>query len=688
MKHKIEVLAPVGGQEQLISAVRCGATAVYLGTKNFNARRNGENFDKDSLLSAVKYCHGRGVAVHVALNTLFMDPETTDLVAEIQSIAQCGADAMIIQDLGTARLVHSLYPSMVMHASTQLSIHNVAGASALEELGFSRVVLAREVSKEEIALIKKSTSLEVEIFVHGALCMSMSGSCYLSSLLGERSGNRGLCAQPCRLNFTTKENREYALSLKDLTLVEQIQDLIDIGVDSLKIEGRMKRPEYVAAAVTACNQAIAGEAPDMDTLTAVFSRSGFTSGYFNNERNQGMFGYRRKEDVTAASGVLGMLANTYRGENPLVPVDITVSIGADVPATMEMTDGTFIVSAVGSVPQIALNRPTDYELVKRGAEKLGNTPFYLEKLDATIGDGLMCPVSALNQMRKDCTTQLLAMREVAVPHKLVPPSMSLDGHPKKLSLFEPQLRIRLERVKQLTTGIKKEGSLIILPIWELYSHKEVIAELGEKIVAELPSLIFPAQEKLMLSRLLELKEAGLTNVMAGSLGSVALAKKSGLTIFGDYSLNVLNSHALAAYQELGVSDVTVSFENSIRNTKNLGDYLPYGILGYGYLPVMTFRNCPAKSENGCGDCIGRTTITDRKGNQFPLVCRLKSYTQLLNPIPLYLGDRQETLQGIGHVTLYFTVETPARCDEVTRLWVNKTPLGGQRTGGLYFRSLQ
>lgn len=684
----MEILAPVGGSEQLLAAVRSGANAVYLGSKGFNARRNADNFDEQGLDEAVRYCHGRGVAVHVTLNTLFTDEETDRLIDEIKLIATSGADAVIIQDLGVAALVKQCVPTLAMHASTQLSVHSVAGALFMRGLGFSRLVLARELTADEIREIKEQSGLEVEVFVHGALCMSMSGSCYLSSLLGERSGNRGLCAQPCRLNFVAR-GREYALSLKDLSLIERMDELVAAGVDSVKIEGRMKRPEYVSAAVTACKQALEQQPPDMERLQAVFSRSGFTDGYFADRRTVEMFGHRRKEDVTAASGVLGELATLYRGENPLIPIDMNLVMKGDCPAELTVTDGLHTVTVAGDKPQTAINRPTDLELVRRGGEKLGGTPFFLRELTAQLDQGLMLPVSAINALRKEAAEKLLALREQTRPHPFTPPTHLPTPIPgESIGGSKPQLYIRLERAEQLTDTVLASGAQLSLPLWELCQNRQLIAQLGDRLAAELPMLIFPAREGELSGLLAQLVALGLAAAVVGSQGALETARRAGVpAIRGDYSLNILNSVALGEYEAQGLSAATISFEGSMKAARRMDARIPCGVIGYGYLPVMTFRNCPVRGEKGCGGCGGRADVTDRKGNDFPLLCRQREYTQLLNPIPLYLGDRQEVLKGLSFVTLYMTTETAARCDELLSLWNNGQPYPGQRTGGLYFREL-
>lgn len=688
MMKAMEILAPVGGQEQLLAAVRSGADAVYFGSSgSFNARRNAQNFDESAFLQAVSYCHGRGVKVHVTLNTLVSDSERDGLIREIELIAKSGADAVIIQDLGVAALVRECCPSLAMHASTQLSTHNKAGALLLRSLGFSRLVLARELTAREISGIKDASGLEIEVFVHGALCMSMSGNCYMSALLGERSGNRGVCAQPCRLDFRTSGGREYALSLKDLSLVERMEELAACGVDSLKIEGRMKRPEYVSAAVTACRQAMDGERPDMEKLRAVFSRSGFTQGYFTGRRQVDMFGYRRKEDVTSAGGVLGELAAAYRGETPLVPVDMSFAARRGQGVSLTVTDGREQVAVTGAPPQQAINRPTHRELVRRGLEKLGGTPFFLRELATQLDEGIMVPVSAVNALRKEAAQRLLELRERTPPHHFTPPS-GLPPAPGGSFRTAPELCLRLENHSQLTPSLKKAAGLITLPLWELYSHSELVTELGERLAAELPMAVFPGGEQQTVEQLKELRAKGLSTVVAGSPGSLALGRESGMEVAGDYSLNILNSTALGEYEKLGLCRALLSFENSMKNARQMDSRLPVGVIGYGYLPVMTFRNCPARDGKGCGSCGGITQITDRLGNQFPLLCRSREYSQLFNPIPLYLGDRQETLAGLSFVTLYFTTESPRQCDQVLELWQNRSPYPGKRTGGLYFRELK
>ena len=681
-----EVLAPVGGREQLEAAVRSGADAVYLGAKGFNARRNAENFDELGLPEAVAFCHGRGVRVYVTLNTLVTDPEIPALVEELRSIAAAGADAIIVQDLGVADMARKLCPGLPLHGSTQMAVHSLAGARMLEKLGFSRVVLARELDREEIAAICRGTSLEVEVFVHGALCMSVSGLCYLSSLLGERSGNRGLCAQPCRLDWKSK-GRSYALSLKDLSLVDRLEELAAMGVASLKIEGRMKRPEYVGAAVSACRRALAGERPDLDTLQSVFSRSGFTAGYYENRRNLEMFGHRRKEDVAAAAGVLPGLAAAYRHELCRVPVEMTLTMERGNPARLTVRDGSRQVTEEGDTPQEALNRPTDAALARRSLEKTGGTPFILENLETFIQPGLMLPMSALNRLRAAALERLLALRSQTPGH----PCGRVEELPQ-LACHEapsrPLLRGRFESPDQLTPEALKYFDEIILKVEDILADPALAEKLGGKLLAEAPLLVFPRREEAFFQSLETLRERGITRLLAGNLATVLLGREAGLAVSGDWGLNVLNSRSLALCRELGLRDVTLSFETSLRLAASMADSLPRGVLGYGYLPLMTLRNCPGRGGSGCGNCPGSSTITDRRGNVFGIRCRGREYSHLLNMVPLWLGDKQEALRGLDHVTLRFTGENAAGCLRVARAWREGEALGGDVTRGLSFRELK
>lgn len=686
MEKHAEILAPAGGEAQLRAAVLCGADAVYLGLRGFNARAGAENFDENTLPQTVGWCHARGVRVYVTLNTLVTDRELPQWLHSLDAVAAAGVDGVLVQDLGLAKIIRQRYPTLPLHASTQMTIHNLAGARLLEEMGFAQVVLARELSKEEIAAICAGTSMRCEVFVHGALCMSVSGQCYLSSVLGERSGNRGRCAQPCRLDFKS-HGRGYALSLKDLTLTDRLRELEALGVASFKIEGRLKRPEYVAAAVTACRQSLAGEVPDLETLRSVFSRSGFTDGYYTGQRDLSMFGTRTREDAAASAEVLGKLSALTRNEVGRLPVDMVLTMAPGEPATLAVTDGTHRVEVAGEVPQTALTRPTDEELAHRALEKCGGTPFYLQNLTCHIGEGLMLPLSALNRLRAAALTALAEARSVVVPYPQAP---AAAGEPagRARPVGAPRLGCRLAAAAQMTPAIRRGGGRLSLPLHELAERPELLETGAERWVAELPAFCAPQQEEAVMRALRKLKEQGLTAALCGNLGSLLMAREAGLRIIGDYGLNIINSPAAQQAAALGCDEITLSFECERNAARNIHSPVPIGVIAYGRLPLMLLRNCPGKTAAGCGDCRGINHITDRRGEDFPLQCQNRQYTHLLNPRPLFLSDRLPEWDFCDFLTLRFTTETPAECDEVLKMYQTGAAPAEPFTRGLYYRTLK
>ncbi len=686
MEKHAEILAPAGGEAQLRAAVLCGADAVYLGLRGFNARAGAENFDEDNLPQTVGWCHSRGVKVYVTLNTLVTDRELPRWLRSLDAVAAAGVDGVLVQDLGLVRLMRQRYPTLPLLGSTQMSVHNLAGARLLEEMGLYQVVLARELSKEEIAAICAGTSLRCEVFVHGALCMSVSGQCYLSSVLGERSGNRGRCAQPCRLDFKS-HGRSYALSLKDLTLTDRLQELEALGVASFKIEGRLKRPEYVAAAVTACRQSLSGETPDLETLRSVFSRSGFTDGYYTARRDLSMFGIRTKEDAAASAEVLGRLAALTRNEVGHLPADMVLTLLPEKPVTLAVTDGTHRVEVAGEVPQTALTRPTDEELARRALEKCGGTPFYLQNLTCHIAPGLMLPLSALNRLRAATLTALAEARSVVIPYPQAPAAAE-EPSGRRRPQGAAELRCRLAAAAQASPAIRRGAGRLSLPLWELAEHPELIESCGGRLLAELPAFCPVEQEETVMRTLRRLKEYGLTAALCGNLGTLLMAREAGLAITGDYGLNIINSPAARQAAEFGCAELTLSFECERTAARSLESPVPLGIIAYGHLPLMLLRNCPGKTAAGCGDCRGVNHITDRRGEDFPLQCGQRQYTHLLNPRPLFLSDRLPEWDFCDFLTLRFTTESPAECDAVLKMYQTGATPAGAFTRGLYYRSLK
>ncbi|MBO4331017.1 MAG: U32 family peptidase [Oscillospiraceae bacterium] len=667
----MEILAPAGGPEQLTAAVRAGADAVYLGMGDFNARRGASNFDAEGLKNAVAYCHARNVKVHVTLNTLVTDRELGALLRHMRYIADSGADAVIVQDLAVASLFRKHMPDMPLHASTQMSIHNVSGVQMAEELGFKRVVLARELSLREIEAIAAATDAELEVFVHGALCVSVSGQCGLSSMLGGRSGNRGLCAQPCRLNFRCG-GKEYALSLKDMSHISYIGELEKAGVCSLKIEGRMKRPEYVAAAVDACVKTLRGESADTELLEKVFSRSGFTHAYLTGDMKH-MFGRRTREDADRSALALGAAAGLYRRERMSVPVDMHLELRAGSAVKLTVSDGKESVSVYGERPERVLENELRPE---QALSKTGGTPFYLRELKADIDEGY---TAKLNPLRKQALEELLRLREKVEPLTFYG---SFEEPLRELRKTDEAIRLRFEKADQLFECPQAE--FIYLPVEEI--REEHIARFGGRLAAELPRFISPLEEEEVKNRLLGLKALGLEYVCAENLGHIRTGRELGLKLLGGFGLNILNGAALAEYAKTGVEDAVLSYETAMKDAVRMRGETKRGLIAYGHLPLMLFRSCPVKAAVGCAECGGKGRIRDRTGAELTVLCRGGKYSELFNPVPLYIGDRQ--LDGLDFALMYFTTESAEECERAYRVFRSRGRWGSERTAGLYYREVK
>lgn len=662
---KYEILAPAGSMESLIAGVRSGANAVYLGGKMFNARRNAGNFDDEELKNAVEYCHKRGVKVYLTLNILVSDNEMKNAYDMVKYALSVGVDAFIIQDIGVAKMIREHFPQARLHGSTQMSIMTSAGARYAKELGFSRIVLPREMSLEEIKEIRNSTDLELEVFVHGALCMSVSGQCYLSSMLGSRSGNRGLCAQPCRLPFTAKgDKNECALSLKDLSLIEHLDELD--GIISLKIEGRMKRPEYVSAAVTAVKKAIDGAYTSTDSfnLRSVFSRSGFTDGYLTALRGKAMFGTRQKEDVVSANDVLKAISHNYDNENPLLPMNMHFICKKDLPCTLTATALGKTVTVTGDIPEIAINKPMTAESLKQRLSKLGGTQFFAENVSVELDEGLIIPVSKINELRRKAVEQIEILPEITVESK----PFEQKNFEQKNSV--PYLTASFRSAEQIPDRHPFEHVFIPLD-----SSLEDFVDNRAGVV--LPRGLFGIENDIKV-RLEKLKKAGVTKALCGNIGSYRLAKEMGFEVFGDFGLNIYNSESAQQIDNPILSfELTMEQANKI-NAKNTG------VIVYGHVPLMLTRNCPIKSSIGCYECNMQGRLTDRKGYEFPVICSDYPCVELLNPIPIYMSDRMNEIKtDFAH--FYFSTETMEEVEKIIEMHNKGVKPDFKYTRGLYQR---
>ena len=689
----IEILAPAGGYDSAVAAIRTGANAVYLGSKYLNARRNAENFDDSELSSITAYAHEHGAKVYLAVNIMVLENEQDTAVKAVKTACRAQVDALIVQDMAVVKIAREFAPEMRLHASTQMSVHNISGVRQLEKLGFKRVVLSRELSHDEIAYIASQTDMELEVFVHGALCMCVSGQCYMSSMIGERSGNRGLCAQPCRLPFYVKDKNRYNLSLKDLSIVENIKELEKIGVASVKIEGRMKRPEYTAAAVTACREAASGKKPDTRLLRAVFSRSGFTDGYYREKLGENMFGTRQKEDVVAAdSSVLKELASLYRKENPLVPISAVFTAKKDKPIEFKVSDFKNTVTVNGEIPQTAINVPTTSERAFKNLSKTGDTPFYIteDNFKADIEDGLMIPAGALNAVRREALEELSGVRMMRSPVKFSEKPISSLVKPEYIRKGKKQeIRLRFDNLKQMQYCDLSKISMIILPVKEILKIEKLSSHpLLPKLAVEIDRAVFKGEDELV-KKLRILKKQGVNRAVCSNLGAVTMAQNAGMEALGGFGLNIANSISAGVYSDIGLSDITLSFEPPLTKLSAIQSPVPRGIMAYGYLPLMLTRNCPVKIEIGCAACGRKCSVTDRKGVSFPVRCTSQA-SEILNSKPLYMADRIREISDFDFITLYFTVETASEAAKTVNEYIlgNTSPeKKNDITRGLYYRNL-
>ena len=681
-----EILAPCGSVETLEAALRCGADAVYLGGEMFSARQNAANFTGQELENAVYECHKRGVKVYLALNTLVTDEQLEQCLEMMKKACLMGIDGLITQDLSLIEMRSECCPDMELHASTQMTIHTKRGTLQAKEWGFSRVVLSRELSFETIAEIAE-LPVETEAFVHGALCMSVSGQCFMSSVIGSRSANRGLCAQPCRLPMTAVKGMEdYALSLKDMCEIDYVKKLEQAGVDSLKIEGRMKRPEYVAAATTAYKQASLGEKYDLSLLESVFSRSGFTDGYISGRLGKEMFGIRRKEDVSATAKALPKLHELYRREGKRSEITVICKVEKDKPLTVTAQDENGItVTVKGDVPQTAQNRPCDEDMLKKQLSKLGDTIYVLKNFTAEIDGELAVSASQLNALRRELT-QCLDEKRAEYFTKIVSfdrVKIDLD-FPVKNRINTPKIRMSVSRLNQLEGMDFNDVHLIILPLGiALQGLKKGVP--AEKIAVEMPRFTFDEEND--FSRLTELKNSGVEHVICTNIAHASMGKELGMKLHGGFGMNVTNSLALKRLKNMGFEDAVCSFELKAHQINRLGDYLPAGVIAYGRLPLMLTVNCPVKRSVGCEKCTSR--LWDRTGREFPVKCsKNQGYVQILNSEVLYLGDKLQDF-NVDFVQLDFYEESAQQVSQIINAYKNgDKPKMTKLTRGLYYRGIK
>ena len=682
--------------DALRAAVQNGANAVYLGCGMFNARQSAKNFTMQTLTEAVKYCHIRGVQVHLTLNTLVSDRETTDLIELIRHAASSNVDAFIVQDLGVVQLCRQIAPHIPIHGSTQMTIHSLPGVLMCAAWGMSRVVLSRELSREEIRYICANSPIEIEVFAHGALCMGYSGQCYMSAMIGGRSGNRGRCAQPCRQSYgyTHWENK-YPLSLKDNCLVKELAELEAMGVASVKLEGRMKRAEYVATVTAVYRKAIdevSVTRPMMDLLHTAFNRQGFTKGYYTGQVDTRMFGIRQdtKEDPQWLQAARQSYEN---GESELVDITMRVVISTDG-SSLTVTDPDGNTCTVeGPVPELARNVPLTGAVVAERVSKTGGTPYRCTEVRTRVDPGLILPASAINGLRRDALNQLTALRA----RREQPPL----GRPQRIKDYLgntslPGLTIQITSKDQLTNKlINMETAMLYIPLHILLENPELAMALAEKgnVAAVLPRIVHDGEMEKLRQDLHKARDLGIRDVLVGNIGLLIPAREARMRIHGDFGLNLYNSRSMDVARDLQLASACLSFEMTMPQIRDLSKAVPSEIIAYGRLPLMVMEHCLIRNKSGQCDCHnGPLKLTDKTGAEFPIIkdgnnCR----SVLLNGKKLSWLDRQDDLAKLGlwAVRLYFTTENALEVDRVLRDYIDPQSFDpGACTRGLYLRGVE
>lgn len=692
----LELLSPAGSPEAVIAAVQNGADAVYMGFGDYNARRGAKNFSEEEFAKAVRYCRVRGCKVYVTLNTLVGDREMEAALADAKRASQLGADAILVQDLGLAQVLRRALPDIELHASTQMSIHNLEGVRAAAEMGMTRAVLARELPLNEIRYICQNSPIEIEVFVHGALCFCHSGQCYMSSLIGRRSGNRGMCAQPCRMQYSMGGRMDdYPLSLKDNCLVNNLKELEDAGVACVKIEGRMKRPEYVAIVTGVYSKAIKENrrptAEEMELLESAFSRQGFTTGYLDGTKKD-MFGVRGEPDKSQEKMFTSVRKEYGDGEVRRVPVQFYVKAQKDrrIQAACIDADGHKVI-VKGPEPQPARSQQLTSAAIDAQMHKTGGTPYLCEKSESRVEPGLFLPAAALNELRRELIAQMTELRAAPPDRRALRMPQKPVGTPY---VSEPATIFQILTASQLTAelaALKPDYIYVPLEVMaENFEALEPFLAAGATPVVILPRVIMDSETKKVMDMLNLLFDLGVNEALCGNLGHIMLARRAKMKVRADFGMNVFNSWTMDMLAKAGVLSATASFEMRLKQVRDLAKTVDTELIVYGRLPLMVSDQCVIKNSAGRCACDTPKELSDRMGSVFPVVREFGCRNVIYNAHKLYLADRKEELFecGLWAHRLIFSTESARECADVARGYKGQSDYKPNvLTRGLYFRGV-
>ncbi len=669
----MELLAPAGGMAQVKAAVQSGADAVYLGAGSFSARAGAENFDSEQLKAAVDYCHLYNVKVHCALNTLIKESEFSAALETAAEINRCGVDAIIIQDIGLASVIKKAMPDIELHGSTQMTVTSLEGVRYLEEKGFSRVVLARELSYEEIKYITAHAKAEIEVFVHGAICQCYSGQCLMSSVLGGRSGNRGRCAQPCRQKYDLLENGKscadaYALSPKDMALIDHLKELRKAGVSSLKIEGRLKSPEYVSA-VTGIyrkyiDHTVKVSDEDMQELKNAFSRSGFTDGYFTGKTGREMMSHKNPANNSGSTYTDKAKERAAGKFIRKIPVNIFASVtDGDVLRVTMYDDDENYVSCEGDVRAVkADHSPLTSERLSEQLCRLGSTAFECREINVEIDDGITIPVKEINNVRRMACEELARARSKR-DEKRIGDALYMQG--TGADPDEVYLTAQVQNIEQGRAVLNAGG------VRRIFAPADVARQLQNE--SETVEIVTKTAD------IFEKEHIYTKSVSVSS--PAALLYYGDKAQYGDFRLNIYNSMTASEFSKL--SCITLSPELNLREIAELTDHFSETeteMIGYGHIPVMIMRNCPVKALGKCQNGKLIYSLKDRKNMEFKVMCHKGANgckAILLNSLPIFTADIIDDLKKtkINSIRLNFTVENSVQCGKIVNVY--KSALNGE-----------
>lgn len=729
---ELELLAPAGSLKTLKAVIHAGADAVYLGGSMFGARAYANNFNKEELLEAIRFGHIHGRKIILAVNTLLKEYELGQLYDYLRPYYEAGVDAVIVQDMGVMEFIKTHFPNLPIHTSTQMTITNVEGARLLKEQGVERVVTAREMSLEEIQRIHDEVGVELESFIHGALCYCYSGQCLFSSIIGGRSGNRGRCAQPCRLSYEVLQGEKNLtghhatpiLSLKDMCTLPFLYELADHGVYSFKIEGRMKTPEYAAGVVSIYRKymdsyldgsRIPVEKKDIRALLELGNRGGFTNGYYYHHNDSDMLSGESASHNKSEGVLQDNIRREYVDTELKEKIKGKLILNKECPAKIEVQYGKIKVSYQGDMVLVAQNRPLTKEVVTEKITKTGNTPFVFENLEVTMDDDIFMPVNQLNQLRRGALEALeealLKPYERTLPELVETSSAETDRQTTGNAIKEKQIsgqslsqtsgqqsadsstevRVLIEDAEQLPAVLKADFVDAVYLDCMLYTRENLIRKLSEDIDRVHASgkkafyvfpFIFRQQTSLFYEKIMpELKKLPLDGIMVRSLDEIAFIKEWGnenWQMVSDSNLYTYSNEAAEYFYRLGMIQDTIPVELNRKEILRRENSRSEMII-YGRLPLMITAQCIHKNTLGCMHQHKVLNLKDRYSVHFPVknFCS-ECYNVIYNSLPVCLFKEDVTVKKIAPaaVRLSFTTETEEETEQILTIYGDIYKNGG------------